>query len=104
MKVKKGDQVVVISGQGRGQTGAVLQVWPAEGRVLVEGVNVRVKHLKKTSTRAGGLEKEPRSIAVSNVALIRPGSKNKPTRVGFSTKKDGAKVRVATQAGGKELK
>jgi large subunit ribosomal protein L24 len=103
MKIKKGDQVVIISGNQRGSTGAVTQVMPVTGKVLVEGINVRIKHMKKTSNRNSGIEKAPRPIELSNVALIRPGSKNKPTRVGFKAKKDG-KVRVATQAAGKEIK
>lgn len=104
MKVRKGDQVVVISGNQRGQTGAVLEVLPGQGRVVVEGINVRIKHLKKTNTKNAGIEKEPRPIDSSNVALIRPGSKNKPTRVGFNINKAGVKTRVATQAAGKEIK
>jgi large subunit ribosomal protein L24 len=102
-KIRKGDQVVVISGAQRGRTGDVLKVWPDSGRVLVDGINVRVKHQKKTSTKQSGLEKAPRPIAISNVSLIRPGSKNKSTRVGFELKKD-AKIRVAVQAGRKEVK
>lgn len=103
MKIKKGDKVVVISGNQRGSVGEVTEVLPVSGRVVVEGINVRVKHMKKTNSRNGGIEKQARPIDVSNVALLRPGSKNKPTRVGFTAKKTG-KVRVATQAAGKEIK
>ncbi len=103
MKIRQGDKVVVISGNQRGSVGEVTQVHPASGRVTVEGINVRVKHLKKTNTRNGCIEKQARPIDASNVALLRPGSKDKPTRVGYELKKD-KKVRISRQASGKEIK
>lgn len=104
-RLKKGDQVVILSGVDKGKVGPVTQVLPAQGRVVVDGVNLRTKHIKKTSTRrTGGLERAPRPIHASNVGLLRPGSKNRATRVGFSIKSGGKKIRVATQAGGKEIK
>lgn len=105
MKLKKGDQVVVLSGNDKGKTGAVEQVLPPTQRVVVAGINLRTKHIKRTSNRQrGGLERAARPMHVSSVALLRPGSKDKPTRVGFSFKKDGQKIRVARQASNKEIK
>ncbi len=100
--VKKGDLVMVTAGNDKGKTGKVLTVEPKEDRVIVEGVNVRHKHVKPTQVnpRGGRIEKEM-SIHISNVMPISP-SANKPTRVRFQTKADGSKVRVAVK-GGDEL-
>lgn len=105
LKLKKGDQVMVISGADRGKVGVIESVLPSANRVVVAGVNLRTKHLKKTSNRKlGGLERTAHPLHASNVGLIRPGSKNRTTRVGFGLKKDGIKMRVARQAGNKEIK
>lgn len=105
LKLKKGDQVIVLSGADKGKTGLIERVLPAANRVVVAGVNLRTKHLKKTSARKlGGLERTSHPLHVSNVGLLRPGTKNRATRVGFDLKKDGSKARVARQAANKEIK
>ncbi len=98
LKIKKGDQVVVISGSDKGSKGEVLAVMREENRVLVSGVNMRTKHKKPTSTTPGGIEKVEGPIHISNVALADPKS-GKPTRVGYKMLKDGTKVRVAKASG-----
>ncbi|NCT41505.1 MAG: 50S ribosomal protein L24 [Alphaproteobacteria bacterium] len=97
-KIKKGDEVIVLTGKDKGSKGEVLQVITDKSRVLVKGVNVVTKHSKATQISAGGIEKVERSIHVSNVALADPKS-GKPTRVGYKTLKDGKKVRVALKSG-----
>lgn len=97
-KIKKGDEVVVLTGKDKGSKGEVLQVITSKSRVLVKGVNVVTKHNKATQVSAGGIEKVERSIHVSNVALADPKD-GKPTRVGYKTLKDGKKVRVARKSG-----
>ncbi|TYC87718.1 50S ribosomal protein L24 [Novosphingobium sp. BW1] len=95
-KIKKGDQVVVLSGKDKGRTGAVLQVMPKDGKVLVEGVNVATRHRKPTQQNPqGGIERNPAPMAISKVAVAVDG---KPTRVRFE-EKDGKKVRVAVKTG-----
>jgi large subunit ribosomal protein L24 len=96
-KVKKGDRVVVISGQDKGKEGEVLKVLPAEARVVVQGVNVATRHRKPTGTKEGGIEKFEAPIAVSNVLHIDP-TDGKPTRVGFKIDGD-RKVRVSKRSG-----
>lgn len=98
LKIKKGDQVVVIAGKNKGAKGAVLDVFPEERRVVVQGVNTVKKHVKPSAANAGGIETKEASVHVSNVALSDPKT-GKPTRVGYKTLKDGRKVRVARKSG-----
>ncbi len=95
-KIKKGDNVVVLSGKDKGRTGTVLQVLPKDGKVVVEGVNVATRHRKPTQQNPqGGIERNPAPMAISKVAVAVDG---KPTRVRFE-EKDGKKVRVAVKTG-----
>jgi|TARA_R110000868_G_scaffold129381_3_gene338149 large subunit ribosomal protein L24 len=98
LRVKKGDQVVVVTGRDKGAKGEVTKVMPSDNRVLVSGVNMVTKHKKPTQFAAGGIEKVEAPIHVSNVALIDPKSE-KATRVGYKTDKDGNKTRVACSSG-----
>ncbi len=98
MKIKKGDKVVVISGKDKGATGEVLKVIPSERRVIVQGVNMVKRHQRPTQMSAGGIQNKEAAIHVSNVALADPKT-GKATRVGYTTLKDGKKVRVAKKSG-----
>jgi large subunit ribosomal protein L24 len=98
MKLKKGDQVVVLTGKDKGKKGEITQVLPAENRVVVGGINVMTKHKKPTQFAEGGLEKIEASIHASNVALADPKT-GAATRVGFKVGKDGKKVRIAKKSG-----
>lgn len=97
-KVKKGDQVVILTGKNKGTRGSVLRVFPVEGRVIVEGANLVKRHTKPTQTTPGGIISKEASLHISNVALIDPKS-DKPTKVGYKVEKDGTKVRVARKSG-----
>lgn len=84
MQIRKGDQVIIISGKDRGKRGKILDVSPGEERLTVEGANLRKKHLKpKRSGEKGQIVELPRFIAASNVKLICPKC-GKPTRVGHN--------------------
>lgn len=98
MKIKKGDQVVILTGKDKGKKGEVLKAIPTESRVVVSGVNVVKKHTKPSQFAAGGIEDKELSIHVSNVALADP-KKGTATRIGYKTLKDGKKVRVAKKSG-----
>ncbi len=98
LKIKKGDQVIVLTGRDKGSKGEVLKVFPAESRVLVQGVNVVTRHNKPSQMSAGGIEKMEKSIHISNVALADPKG-GKATRVGFKVAKDGTKTRIAKKSG-----
>lgn len=98
MKIKKGDQVIVLTGRDKGKTGEVIQAMPKDSKVVVRGINVMKRHTKPTQENAGGIVSKEQPIHVSNVALIDPKS-GKATRVGFKIEKDGQKVRVAKKSG-----
>ena len=97
-KIKKGDTVVVLSGKDKGKTGEVVRAMPKEGKVVVSGVNVAVRHRKPTQANPqGGLERREAPMHASKVAVADPKD-GKPTRVRFETR-DGKKVRVAVKSG-----
>jgi large subunit ribosomal protein L24 len=96
-KIKKGDQVVVLSGKDKGKTGEVTKSMPKDGKVVVAGVNVAVRHRKASQTNPqGGLERIEAPLHISKVAHVT--ADGKPTRVRFETR-DGKKVRVAVKTG-----
>jgi large subunit ribosomal protein L24 len=97
-KIKKGDQVVVLTGRDKGAKGEVLKVLTEQRRVVVQGVNMAIKHQKPSQVSAGGISKKESSIHISNVALADPKD-GKPTRVGYKDLKDGKKVRIARKSG-----
>ncbi len=102
-RIRKGDTVVVISGDDKGQTGRVLQVFPEHGRVLVEGVNKVKRHTRPTPrNREGGIIEAERPIALSKVMPLDPET-GKGTRVRTQISSDGSKVRVGVKSG-KEIK
>jgi large subunit ribosomal protein L24 len=97
MKIKKGDNVIVLTGKDKGKTGVVLTAFPAESKLIVEGINVVTRHQKPTQSAAGAIVKKEKEIHVSNVALIDPKS-GTATRVGY--KIDGEnKVRISRKSG-----
>jgi large subunit ribosomal protein L24 len=92
-KIRKGDQVVVLSGKDKGRRGAVLQVFP-DGRVLVESVNVAKRHTKPNpqANKQGGIIEKTLPLDISKIAIWNPGEKT-ADRIGFKTLTDGKKVR-----------
>ena len=98
LKIKKGDNVVVISGRDKGKQGEVLRVFPAESRLIVQGVHVARRHTRQSMREQGGIVEKELTIHVSNVAHIDPTS-GKPTRTGYKTLGDGRKVRFARRSG-----
>jgi len=92
-KIKKGDEVIVLTGKDNGKTGVVLSVVSAE-KVLVEGINTVKKHQKPNPNKGieGGITEKQMPINVSNVAIYNPQTK-KADRVGFRVLEDGKKVR-----------
>ena len=92
-KIRKGDQVVVLSGRDKGRRGAVLEVL-ADGRVLVESVNMLKKHQKPNpqAGKQGGIIERETPLPASKVAIWNPGAK-KGDRIGIKTLADGKRVR-----------
>jgi len=99
LKIKKEDNVAVISGKDKGKKGRVIAVFPKSNRALVEGINFVKKHMRKTQQeqQAGIVQKEM-SINLSNLMLICKRC-NKPVRFGVSILKDGSKIRNCKSCG-----
>ncbi len=97
-KIKKGDQVVVISGKDKGKQGPVLKVMPQEALVVVEGVGMVKRHTRASQGQSGRIVERPRAIHLSNVMFYDPKEK-KGTRVKREANKDGKRVRVTVKSG-----
>lgn len=96
-KLKKGDKVVVLAGKDKGKEGEITQVMPQEGRALVSGVNIVIRHTRQSQQAQGGRIPKEAPIHLSNLALVDPKDGG-ATRVGFKTV-DGQKVRYAKKSG-----
>ncbi len=97
LKIKKGDNVQVISGANKGKKGVVTYVIPATYRAVVEGVNIVKKHTKPANNNPGGIVDTPAPLHMSNLSLLDPKS-GAPTRVGYK-EVDGKKVRYSKKSG-----
>ena len=99
LHIKKGDTVIVLSGEDKGKTGKVLKVLVEKQRAIVEGVNIVTKSSKPSAKNPqGGFVKVEAPIHISNLSLIDPKS-GKPTRIAIKVKEDGKKVRIAKKSG-----
>ena len=99
MNVKKGDTIVVLSGKDKGKQGKILKSDPKGGKVIVEGVNVAMKHRKpRKQGEEGGILKMETPIYACKVMLVCPKC-GKPTRPAFRILDDGSKARVCRKCG-----
>ena len=93
MKIKKGDNILVISGKDKGKVAKILRAFPKEGRVLVEGVGLKSKHIRpKKQGEKGQVVKIPSPVDVSNAKLICPKC-GKAVRIGYKIE-NGKKLRI----------
>jgi large subunit ribosomal protein L24 len=98
-RIKKGDNVVVLSGRERGKRGVVREVRPKDGKAVVQDVNISKRHLKPgRSARQAGIVDVEQPIHLSNLALADPKT-NAPTRVRTRALQTGKKVRIAIKSG-----
>ncbi len=98
LRIKKGDEVIVITGKEKGKKGNVLRVLPKESRAIVQGVNMVKRHTRPSATTPGGIIEKEAPIHISNLALVDPKS-GEATRVGYRVLEDGRKVRYAKRSG-----
>lgn len=96
-KLRKGDKVVVLAGRDKGKQGDIARVLPKDGKAVVAGVNVAIRHQRQTQSAQGGRVSKEMPIALSNLALVDPKT-GEATRVGFRLE-DGKKVRFAKKSG-----
>ncbi|QFQ03102.1 50S ribosomal protein L24 [Corynebacterium urogenitale] len=101
MKIRKGDTVLVISGPDKGAKGKVIEAYPKQDKVLVEGVNRIKKHVANSApergAESGGIVTQEAPIHVSNVMVV--DSDGNPTRVGYRFDENGKKIRVSKRNG-----
>ncbi len=104
MKIKKGDNVIVITGKDRSKEGTVIRTFPKTERVLIEGINMVTKHQKSRQRGTlGQIIEKPTPIHVSNVA-IKDSKTGKPARIGYIVEGEGEKakkIRVTRPSGEK---
>lgn len=98
MKLKVNDNVVVMAGKDRGKTGKIIRVIKKHNRVVVEKLNLRTKHIKKTQERSGEKIRFEAPMNASNVMILDPKLK-KPTRVGYKKLESGKKERISKKSG-----
>ena len=99
LHIKKGDTVIVLSGEDKGKKGKVLKVLVDKQRAIVEGMNIVTKSSKPSAKNPqGGLVKVEAPIHISNLSLVDPKS-GKPTRIAIKVNTDGKKVRIAKKSG-----
>jgi len=96
-KIRKGDFVMVITGDEKGKSGEVLKVFPKLNRLIVKGVNLVTRHKKRSSTSEGMIVRQEAALHISNVAYFDQDA-GKATKVGFIISSDGLKTRVAKKS------
>jgi len=97
-RIKKGDDVVVLTGKERGKRGVVRQVMPKTGTALVQDINISKRHFKPGRARQAGIVDIEQPIHLSNLALVDPKT-SKPTRIRVHELANGRKVRISTASG-----
>lgn len=98
MKIKVNDKVLVIAGKDKGKSGKIIKVDKKHDRVVVEKLNMRTKHIRKTQNRAGEKIRFEAPMHSSNVMIIDP-KENKPTRIGYKVMENGKKERISRLSG-----
>ena len=97
LKLKKGDNVLVISGKDKGKTGSIISIFPKVNKVIIKGVNIVKKHQKPSKQSSGGIINKELSIHLSNLSLL-DATNGKKTKVGFKIE-DKKKLRYAKKSG-----
>jgi large subunit ribosomal protein L24 len=93
-RIKKNDKVIVKAGKDKGKSGKVLKVFPAKGRVIVEGINLVKKTMRRRSeAESGGMQEVPAPLNISNVSILCPNC-NQGVRIGVKVMKDKTKARI----------
>ena len=97
-KIRKDDDVVVLSGREKGKRGKILRMFLEINRALVQGVNMVKRHTRPSPGQPGGIVEKEAPLHISNLAHVDPKT-DEPTRVGFRRLEDGRKVRYAKKSG-----
>lgn len=98
-KIKKGDNIIVISGKDKGKRGKVIKVFPDRSSIIIENINLKKKHQRpKTGGKKGEKIEVPRPVSISAIMLICKNC-DKPTRIGHNILSDGKKIRICKKCG-----
>lgn len=98
LKIRKGDNVKVITGKDKGKTGKVIRVFPEENRAVVSGVNLAKVHVKPSRVDGGGIRTKELKIHISNLSIVDPKT-SQPLKVGYKYLDDGSKLRFSKKTG-----
>ena len=98
IKLKKGDEVIVLSGKDKGKKGKIVRIITSSRKVVVADINKYKKHQKPGNNEPGGIIEKDMPMHISNVAFFDAGS-NKGARIGFDISKDGKKIRINKKSG-----
>ena len=98
IKLKKGDEVIVLVGKDKGKTGKITLIQPSLNKAIVSGINKVKKHQKPDNNQAGGIVEKEMPIHLSNLNFFDAKS-NKGVRIGFKLNKDGKKLRINKKTG-----
>ena len=100
MRLRKGDEIMVITGKDRGKRGRVQEVRPSDQTVIVAGVNIAKRHTKANPSKnqKGGIIEQPMPLGLGKVMVVCPHC-GKPTRIAHRLDDDGTKERVCKQCG-----
>ena len=91
IKLKKGDEVIVLAGKDKGKTGKISIIQPFLNKAIVSGINKVKKHQKPDNNQAGGIVEKEASLHVSNVMVLQGGNASK---LGYKVLEDGSKIRI----------
>ena len=98
IKLRKGDEVIVLSGKDKGKKGKIVRIIPDNRKVVVADINKYKKHQKPGNNEPGGIIEKDMPLHISNVAYF-DSNLNKGVRVGYSLNKDGKKIRINKKSG-----
>ena len=97
-KIKKGDQVVILTGKDKGKKGNIIDIITKRNRVLIQGISMVKRHTKPSPASKGGIEDKESSVHISNVSIVDPKDA-KPSKIGFKFLDKGKKVRFSKRSG-----
>jgi large subunit ribosomal protein L24 len=106
LRLRVGDTVRVIAGKDKGKEGKITRVMPTDGKIVIEGINIVIKHQKPRQTAAGvpaqggGRIEMAAPLWACKVQLVDPADDSRVTRIGIRTNPDGSRVRIARKSGG----
>ncbi len=98
IKIRKGDNIIVIAGKHKGASGEVISIFPEKKKVIIRGVNMVKRHTKPSQASTGGIVEKEMPIDISNISFVDP-KESKPTKIGFKILDDGRKVRFSKRSG-----